>query len=200
MAGCILGPYFDSKQGAVHFAAVHKMFGASKVSKLFLYIPVHLWPRRNMSRIGCTATPRYVQLSGIIITAMVVHKSQGMSSLHVTEQSSLHYKGPVYGVLHFLMFLQPRLERFSGFYFSKLLQTILNILICLIITILVYLGNMYCCWFVLVVLFYMGLSIFQRVYNYYSAYSVYCTSLVGGLFQHTLFYFQWLLLSGLLRC
>ncbi|XP_023005988.1 LOB domain-containing protein 18-like [Cucurbita maxima] len=39
--GCIFAPYFDSEQGAGHFAAVHKVFGASNVSKLLLHIPVH---------------------------------------------------------------------------------------------------------------------------------------------------------------
>ncbi|KAL5727990.1 hypothetical protein ACHQM5_001122 [Ranunculus cassubicifolius] len=39
--GCIFAPYFDSEQGATHFAAVHKIFGASNVSKLLLKIPVH---------------------------------------------------------------------------------------------------------------------------------------------------------------
>ncbi|KAK9758048.1 hypothetical protein RND81_01G203100 [Saponaria officinalis] len=41
VAGCIFAPYFDSEQGASHFAAVHKVFGASNVSKLLLHIPVH---------------------------------------------------------------------------------------------------------------------------------------------------------------
>ncbi|TKY65602.1 LOB domain-containing protein 18 [Spatholobus suberectus] len=39
--GCIFAPYFDSEQGTTHFAAVHKVFGASNVSKLLLNIPVH---------------------------------------------------------------------------------------------------------------------------------------------------------------
>ncbi|KAF8412363.1 hypothetical protein HHK36_000327 [Tetracentron sinense] len=41
VTGCIFAPYFDSEQGAAHFAAVHKVFGASNVSKLLLHIPVH---------------------------------------------------------------------------------------------------------------------------------------------------------------
>ncbi|KAL8062522.1 hypothetical protein ABFX02_02G153000 [Erythranthe guttata] len=41
VAGCIFAPYFDSEQGAAHFAAVHKVFGASNVSKLLLHIPPH---------------------------------------------------------------------------------------------------------------------------------------------------------------
>ncbi|XWS35694.1 hypothetical protein CRYUN_Cryun20dG0018400 [Craigia yunnanensis] len=39
--GCVFAPFFDSEQGAAHFAAVHKVFGASNVSKLLLNIPVH---------------------------------------------------------------------------------------------------------------------------------------------------------------
>ncbi|KAJ8749026.1 hypothetical protein K2173_013470 [Erythroxylum novogranatense] len=42
--GCIFAPYFDSEQGAAHFAAVHKVFGASNVSKLLLNIPLHKRP------------------------------------------------------------------------------------------------------------------------------------------------------------
>ncbi|GFP93089.1 LOB domain-containing protein 18 [Phtheirospermum japonicum] len=38
VAGCIFTPYFDSEQGAAHFAVVHKVFGASNVSKLLLHI------------------------------------------------------------------------------------------------------------------------------------------------------------------
>ncbi|KAJ0590575.1 putative transcription factor AS2-LOB family [Helianthus annuus] len=41
VADCIFAPYFDSEQGASHFATVHKVFGASNVSKLLLNIPVH---------------------------------------------------------------------------------------------------------------------------------------------------------------
>lgn len=40
VAGCIFAPYFDSDQGAAHFAAVHKVFGASNVSKLLFHLPV----------------------------------------------------------------------------------------------------------------------------------------------------------------
>jgi len=39
--GCIFAPYFDAEQGTTHFATVHKVFGASNVSKLLLSIPVH---------------------------------------------------------------------------------------------------------------------------------------------------------------
>ncbi|KAG6786691.1 hypothetical protein NC652_006612 [Populus alba x Populus x berolinensis] len=39
--GCIFAPYFDPDQGTAHFAAVHKVFGASNASKLLLRIPTH---------------------------------------------------------------------------------------------------------------------------------------------------------------
>ncbi|GAV91525.1 DUF260 domain-containing protein [Cephalotus follicularis] len=39
--GCIFAPYFDSDQGMAHFAAVHKVFGASNASKLLSRIPAH---------------------------------------------------------------------------------------------------------------------------------------------------------------
>ncbi|KAK8630998.1 hypothetical protein V6N13_079765 [Hibiscus sabdariffa] len=39
--GCIFAPYFSSDQGTAHFAAVHKVFGASNASKMLQGIPVH---------------------------------------------------------------------------------------------------------------------------------------------------------------
>lgn len=44
VTGCIFAPHFGSDQGAARFAAVHKVFGASNVSKLLLHIPEN---RRN---------------------------------------------------------------------------------------------------------------------------------------------------------
>ncbi|KAK4272352.1 hypothetical protein QN277_020920 [Acacia crassicarpa] len=41
VAGCIFAPHFSSDQGSARFAAVHKVFGASNVSKLLLHIPVN---------------------------------------------------------------------------------------------------------------------------------------------------------------
>ncbi|XP_021814724.1 LOB domain-containing protein 29-like [Prunus avium] len=38
--GCIFAPYFCHEQGATHFAAIHKVFGASNVSKLLSQLPV----------------------------------------------------------------------------------------------------------------------------------------------------------------
>ncbi|KAL3517675.1 hypothetical protein ACH5RR_020264 [Cinchona calisaya] len=38
--GCVFAPYFCHEQGAAHFAAIHKIFGASNVSKLLAHLPV----------------------------------------------------------------------------------------------------------------------------------------------------------------
>ncbi|GAB4830506.1 hypothetical protein Ancab_020217 [Ancistrocladus abbreviatus] len=40
-ADCVFAPYFCSEQGPAKFAAIHKVFGASNVSKLLLHLPVH---------------------------------------------------------------------------------------------------------------------------------------------------------------
>ncbi|KAI3751337.1 hypothetical protein L2E82_22414 [Cichorium intybus] len=37
---CVFTPYFCYSQGADHFAAVHKIFGASNVSKLLMKLPL----------------------------------------------------------------------------------------------------------------------------------------------------------------
>nr|XP_010904567.1 LOB domain-containing protein CRL1-like [Elaeis guineensis] len=39
--GCVFAPYFCHEQGAAHFAAIHKVFGASNVSKLLMHLPVN---------------------------------------------------------------------------------------------------------------------------------------------------------------
>ncbi|XP_043695415.1 LOB domain-containing protein 19-like [Telopea speciosissima] len=56
--GCIFAPYFNSEQGASHFAAVHKVFGASNVSKLLLRLPVH-------ERVDASLTISYEALARI---------------------------------------------------------------------------------------------------------------------------------------
>ncbi|XP_057964759.1 LOB domain-containing protein 16 [Malania oleifera] len=40
VSDCIFAPYFCSEQGPARFAAIHKVFGASNVSKLLLHVPV----------------------------------------------------------------------------------------------------------------------------------------------------------------
>ncbi|XP_010516469.1 PREDICTED: LOB domain-containing protein 29-like [Camelina sativa] len=38
--GCVFAPYFCHEQGASHFAAIHKVFGASNASKLLSHLPI----------------------------------------------------------------------------------------------------------------------------------------------------------------
>ncbi|VVB13401.1 unnamed protein product [Arabis nemorensis] len=38
---CVFAPYFTYEQASSHFAAVHKVFGASNVSKHLLHLPLH---------------------------------------------------------------------------------------------------------------------------------------------------------------
>jgi len=38
---CIFAPYFCCEQGPARFAAIHKVFGASNVSKMLLNLPAH---------------------------------------------------------------------------------------------------------------------------------------------------------------
>ncbi|XP_072984390.1 LOB domain-containing protein 29-like [Typha latifolia] len=38
--GCVFAPYFCHEQDVEHFAAIHKVFGASNVSKLLMQLPV----------------------------------------------------------------------------------------------------------------------------------------------------------------
>jgi LOB domain-containing protein 29 len=37
--GCVFAPYFCHEQGATHFAAIHRVFGASNASKLLMQLP-----------------------------------------------------------------------------------------------------------------------------------------------------------------
>lgn len=39
MGGCVFAPYFCHEQGATHFAAIHRVFGASNTSKLLTQLP-----------------------------------------------------------------------------------------------------------------------------------------------------------------
>ncbi|XP_030471002.2 LOB domain-containing protein 19-like [Syzygium oleosum] len=39
--GCVFAPYFDADQGPAHFAAVHRVFGASNASKLLARVPAN---------------------------------------------------------------------------------------------------------------------------------------------------------------
>ncbi|KAL0418653.1 UNVERIFIED_CONTAM: LOB domain-containing protein 29 [Sesamum radiatum] len=38
--GCVFAPYFSYEQAAAHFAAIHRVFGASNVAKLLAHLPM----------------------------------------------------------------------------------------------------------------------------------------------------------------
>ncbi|CAL9067954.1 unnamed protein product [Musa banksii] len=40
VSGCVFAPFFHHEQGAAHFAAIHKVFGASNVAKLLMHLPM----------------------------------------------------------------------------------------------------------------------------------------------------------------
>ncbi|RWV91425.1 hypothetical protein GW17_00046287 [Ensete ventricosum] len=40
ISGCVFAPFFRHEQGAAHFAAIHKVFGASNVAKLLMHLPM----------------------------------------------------------------------------------------------------------------------------------------------------------------
>ncbi|CAL9038186.1 unnamed protein product [Musa banksii] len=40
VSGCVFAPYFHHQHGAAHFAAIHKVFGASNVAKLLMHLPM----------------------------------------------------------------------------------------------------------------------------------------------------------------
>lgn len=40
VSDCVFAPYFSSEESPTRFAAMHKVFGASNVSKILLHVPV----------------------------------------------------------------------------------------------------------------------------------------------------------------
>ncbi|XP_030526050.2 LOW QUALITY PROTEIN: LOB domain-containing protein 20 [Rhodamnia argentea] len=93
--GCIFAPYFGSDQGAAKFAAVHKVFGASNVSKLLLHIPVD---RRQDAVVTVSheaqarlADPVYGCVSTILALQQQVATLQAELSLVHTQLMSSRY-------------------------------------------------------------------------------------------------------------
>lgn len=83
ISGCIFAPHFGTDQGAARFAAVHKVFGASNVSKLLLNIPMN---RRHDAVVTISyeaqarlSDPVYGCVSTILALQQQVHSS--LSSL-----------------------------------------------------------------------------------------------------------------------
>ncbi|KAF8007464.1 hypothetical protein BT93_K1469 [Corymbia citriodora subsp. variegata] len=95
ISGCIFAPYFGSDQGAAKFAAVHKVFGASNVSKLLLHIPVN---RRQDAVVTISyeaqarlADPVYGCVSTILALQQQVATLQAELSLVQTQLLSSRY-------------------------------------------------------------------------------------------------------------
>ncbi|KAL3849949.1 hypothetical protein ACJIZ3_011831 [Penstemon smallii] len=99
-ADCIFAPYFCSDQGPARFAAIHKVFGASNVSKLLLHVPV---PDRceavvtiayeAQARIrdpvyGCVSHIYTLQQQVAYLQAQVVQMKAQMAQNYLIEQSS----------------------------------------------------------------------------------------------------------------
>lgn len=106
--GCIFAPYFDSEQGSAHFAAVHKVFGASNVSKLLLHIPVH-------KRLDAVVTicyeaqarlrdPVYGCVAHIFALQQQVHNISTLFTFFCRFMSQLFSKLHIFGVFYSFFF------------------------------------------------------------------------------------------------
>lgn len=97
ITGCIFAPHFSSDQGAARFAAVHKVFGASNVSKLLLHIPVN---RRHDAVVTISyeaqarlSDPVYGCVSTILALQQQVYYVCSLSnSISVSEKLSLLFQ------------------------------------------------------------------------------------------------------------
>ncbi|KAG6435680.1 hypothetical protein SASPL_100555 [Salvia splendens] len=97
--GCVFAPYFDSDQGAAHFAAVHRVFGASNASKLLLRIPPHCrldavvtLCYEALARVrdpvyGCVAHIFTLQQQVVNLQAELAHTQARISTLQHTPSS-----------------------------------------------------------------------------------------------------------------
>ncbi|KAL2892398.1 LOB domain-containing protein 19 [Bienertia sinuspersici] len=91
---------FDSEQGTAHFAAVHKVFGASNASKLLLRIPAH-------RRLDAVVTLCYEALSRVRdpVYGCVSHIfSLQQQVIHFFLLSHLNYYIIFHFLFHFLDF------------------------------------------------------------------------------------------------
>ncbi|XP_059275314.1 LOB domain-containing protein 20 [Lycium ferocissimum] len=93
--GCVFAPYFGSDQGAARFVAVHKVFGASNVSKLLLHIPAN---RRHDAVVTITyeaqarlSDPVYGCVSAILALQQQVASLQSELALVQTQLMNSRY-------------------------------------------------------------------------------------------------------------
>ncbi|KAL8112308.1 LOB domain-containing protein 16-like [Apium graveolens] len=103
---CIFAPYFCSDQGPARFAAIHKVFGASNVSKLLLHIPVadrceavvtiayEAQARIRDPVYGCVAHIFALQQQVVYLQAQLMQvKSQMAQSLIDSRNAELQWSG-----------------------------------------------------------------------------------------------------------
>ncbi|KAJ7564535.1 hypothetical protein O6H91_02G021300 [Diphasiastrum complanatum] len=109
--GCIFAPFFGSDQGAARFAAVHKIFGASNVSKLLHQIPslkqrcdavltisYEAQARLSDPVYGCVATIFTLQQQVVSLQAeLAIVQAQLASRLATAalQQQQQHYTGGI---------------------------------------------------------------------------------------------------------
>ncbi|XP_043699901.1 LOB domain-containing protein 29-like [Telopea speciosissima] len=112
--GCVFAPYFCHEQGATHFAAIHKVFGASNVSKLLAHLPVtdrceaavtisyEAQARLQDPIYGCVSYIFALQQQVVNLQAQLISlKAQAAQSpVNVNVSTSTSYPQDVQGLLH----------------------------------------------------------------------------------------------------
>ncbi|XP_074580951.1 LOB domain-containing protein CRL1-like [Curcuma longa] len=118
--GCVFAPYFCHEQGATHFAAIHKVFGASNASKLLMHLPVsdrseaaltisyEAQARLQDPIYGCVAHIFALQQQVVTLEAQLASlKAQtaqglacGYSMTSILEDEKLNQKQPPYQLGH----------------------------------------------------------------------------------------------------
>ncbi|GER57788.1 LOB domain-containing protein [Striga asiatica] len=98
---CVFGPYFCSEQGPARFAAIHKVFGASNVSKLLLHhvpepnrceavvtIAYEAQARIRDPVYGCVAHIFALQQQVTYLQAQLMHAKAQLAQSMMMDQSS----------------------------------------------------------------------------------------------------------------
>lgn len=106
LKNCVFAPYFDSNQvGTAHFAAVHKVFGASNASKLLLRVPPH-------RRLDAVVSLCYEALSrvrdpvyGCVADIFTLQQQVNLSSSFLACLYFIHHKLLLHYVMLCFMFL-----------------------------------------------------------------------------------------------
>ncbi|PIA36480.1 hypothetical protein AQUCO_03400401v1 [Aquilegia coerulea] len=124
-ADCIFAPYFCSEQGPARFAAIHKVFGASNVSKLLLHIPI---PDRceavvtiayeAQARIrdpvyGCVAHIFALQQQVAYLQAQLMQVRAQLANNLVDARSNNHWSGNLVGRPHQNQIYPPYMQSIS---------------------------------------------------------------------------------------